>query len=261
MLPIFEQLMVRLRLKRAEADSHAQVSAKAGQLAVGGVIAQTLVHTKDGLKPIEQIEVGDLLLSRPGNLAESTVTGYKRVTKTVRYGNKEVVRFVWHQDTPDGEGALHSVFGAPSQMMWSHPHGWVPIGRMHMVGRGIPGTVPISDEPWWGCDLVLADGATGERYDVFDLFRTDHAEIAFDNDEEGSWGVGSLIDFSGATPKFLPDDVRYDYEKWGDPVNETRQRYTSTVYRLEVEDWHTYFIGEPGLWVRDASRGSVGQPL
>ena len=33
--------------------------------AVGCFVAGTLVHTKDGLKPIEQIKIGDWVLSRP----------------------------------------------------------------------------------------------------------------------------------------------------------------------------------------------------
>lgn len=218
------------------------------QAAVGCFIAGTLVHTKDGLKPIEQIQVGDWVLSRPDDLAKGTETGYKRVTKTFRFEDKEVIRFVWHQDTADGEGAFHSVFATPNHPVWSHSHGWVPMGRMHNVGRRIPGTVPINDETWWGRDLVVADGSIGQRYDVFDLFRTDRPEVAFDNDEEGSWGMGSLIDLSGVKPNFSAD-VPYDYEKWGDAVNETRQRYTATVYNLEVEDWHTYFVGEAGLWI------------
>ncbi|MBK7003105.1 MAG: hypothetical protein IPH35_25265 [Rhodoferax sp.] len=60
-----------------------------------------------------------------------------------------------------------------------------------------------------------------------------------------------LTDFSSTPPVFLEEELEYDYEKWGDPVNETRERYTTTVFNIEVEDWHTYFVGKTGLWVHN----------
>lgn len=35
-------------------------------------MAGTLVHTKEGLKPIEQLKVGDWVLSRPENPEQGT---------------------------------------------------------------------------------------------------------------------------------------------------------------------------------------------
>jgi hypothetical protein len=39
----------------------------------------------------------------------------------------------------------------------------------------------------------------------------------------------------------------------GDPLNETRERFTTTVYNIEVEDWHTHFVSELGLWVHNTN--------
>lgn len=54
----------------------------------GCFVAGTLVHTKEGLRPIEQIKVGDLVLSKPesGEGAQS----YQPVTKTFSYENREL---------------------------------------------------------------------------------------------------------------------------------------------------------------------------
>ena len=56
---------------------------------VSGFVAGTLVHTIDGLKPIEQIQVGDLVLSKPedgnGELA------YKHVVRTHTSENKTAI--------------------------------------------------------------------------------------------------------------------------------------------------------------------------
>ena len=54
----------------------------------GCFVAGTLVHTKEGLRPIEQIKVGDLVLSKPesGQGEQS----YQPVTKTFSYENREL---------------------------------------------------------------------------------------------------------------------------------------------------------------------------
>ena len=44
-----------------------------------GFVAGTLIHTQTGLKPIEQIQVGDFVLSKSENSSEQA---YKRVTQT-----------------------------------------------------------------------------------------------------------------------------------------------------------------------------------
>ena len=54
----------------------------------GCFVAGTLVHTQEGLRPIEQIKVGDLVLSKPesGEGEQS----YQPVTKTFSYENREL---------------------------------------------------------------------------------------------------------------------------------------------------------------------------
>lgn len=54
----------------------------------GCFVAGTLVHTKHGLVPIEQIKVGDWVLSKPDS-GEGEVT-YKRVVDTFEFDDKEI---------------------------------------------------------------------------------------------------------------------------------------------------------------------------
>ena len=49
--------------------------------------AGTLVHTRDGLKPIEQIQVGDYVLSKPENDGELAC---KRVLQTFHHPKKSL---------------------------------------------------------------------------------------------------------------------------------------------------------------------------
>lgn len=66
-------------------------------------VAGTLVHTKEGLKPIEQIKVGDLVLTRPEN-GEGELS-YQPVTRTFQYENREVYYVKWgvKREQPSGE--------------------------------------------------------------------------------------------------------------------------------------------------------------
>lgn len=57
------------------------------QNAVGCFVAGTLVHTRDGLRPIEQIQVGDYVLSKPED--GNGETAYKRVVNTFEFEDKE----------------------------------------------------------------------------------------------------------------------------------------------------------------------------
>lgn len=58
-----------------------------------GFVAGTLVHTKDGLKPIQEIKVGDLILSKPEMSKLENGKGepsYKPVLKTFVHQDKEI---------------------------------------------------------------------------------------------------------------------------------------------------------------------------
>jgi hypothetical protein len=219
--------------------------------AIGCFVAGTLVHTKEGLKPIEQIKVGDWVLSRPENPDDGTETGYKRVTKTFRFEDKEVVRFWWAPNAEAEWAQTESVYVTPNHPVWLNPNGWVAMGRLHLPGKLKPETIHRGDDEGLSKELVLADGSFGAMLDVIDLYRTGRPEIAFTEEEDG-W-VGHLLDFSSMPPVVVQANLEYDYKSWGDPVNETRERYTSTVYNFEVEDWHTYFVGKTGLWVHNTN--------
>lgn len=65
------------------------------QNAVGCFVAGTLVHTRDGLRPIEQIQVGDYVLSKPED--GNGETAYKRVVNTFEFADKEAWFVSWQE--------------------------------------------------------------------------------------------------------------------------------------------------------------------
>jgi hypothetical protein len=73
----------------AKSASLPTLSGKKGRRGSGCFVAGTLVHTKEGLKPIEEIQVGDYVLSR-SELDGNAELCYQPVTRTYQYDDREV---------------------------------------------------------------------------------------------------------------------------------------------------------------------------
>ncbi|WP_086932709.1 polymorphic toxin-type HINT domain-containing protein [Agarilytica rhodophyticola] len=143
----------------------------------------TLVHTQDGLKPIEDINVGDLVVSKNDITGEND---WKRVSQLfINYG-KTV--FDVTVTTDDGQ---QEVLGATHEHpFWAEGKGWVKAGEL----------------------------VAGDRVHLRD---------------------GQLASISSV---------------------KTREGQ-HTTYNFEVEDFHTYFVGERGVWVHNACVDDVGEFL
>jgi hypothetical protein len=227
----------------------------------GCFVAGTLVHTKDGLKPIEQIQVGDWVLSKPES--GEGEQAYKRVVNTFSFEDK-VVRLVeyavlrngeWHEDcvtTTNNhpfwvKGIDASRF--PSVMTWEHLQtGWTRAD--HLFGG------------------LLIELPTGETA----MVRSNHRDVLWKTKRPGIAWEGTVSTDTGGTYRvantgeFCPFDtdeltsINHDYNddetfsarrentEW-----EQKWLYTTKVYNFEVEDFHTYYVGTLGAWVHNTN--------
>lgn len=121
-----------------------------------GFVAGTLVHTKDGLKPIQEIKVGDLVLSKPVLSKPEDGTGeptYKPVLKTFVHEEKQIwmVRAQKSSEMFDKNGAVIDL-DAHDEATSSVEFLATPNYPVWVVGMNLPKDRPdviFYDQPHW----------------------------------------------------------------------------------------------------------------
>ncbi len=91
---------------------------------IGGVcfVRGTKIHTKDGLRPIEKLNVGDLVWSRNERTGEES---YKPV-ETIVVKKTDEVAFV----TITNGHSVETIGATPNHPFWVNGQGWVPAGQL-----------------------------------------------------------------------------------------------------------------------------------
>jgi len=249
-----------------------------------GFVAGTLVHTDKGLIPIDQIKVGDLVLSK-NEIGEGELA-YKPVLQTSATEN---VLVCFARFTPKALDNL-PVFKLRDQSLYAdvlvtlkHPFWIVDKGWMSTDLIKINNTVLLRNQ-----DIAYCQGGdNGIGIEV--IFKTDKLEVGFvpdfgGEDDSGRFvnlETGSHVSYGSYHPIFkklylsnkqwkeqlleqIPEDGRDGAEffgfrqgGWQDPASATwsddEGSVTTTVYNFEVADTHNYFVTKQGILVHDAS--------
>lgn len=191
-----------------------------------------MVWTDNGLLPIEQIKVGDLVLSQPEAKGELV---YKRVVKTFEFADKEI----WHvyYDGPSTETS-HRIFATANHPIWIKGAGWKRVDALRL-----------------GDVIELHDGNDAYVAMVGPVYETRRGNIGFVRWNQEGEEIGSLVDFS---EDFKEDDggknvlggsVGYSLGECGDGY----VIFKRNVFNIEVEDFRTYYVGQYGVWVHNTN--------
>jgi intein/homing endonuclease len=228
--------------------------------------AGTLVHTKEGLKPIETIKAGDWVLSRPEE--NSGENAYKRVIRTTCHENQAV----WRVNVFDEKREAYNAF------IVTPNHPFYVDGPYSTDYRHYD---PVENLGWRRADsivdndgLLLMDGSRTtvglEYHGLAPIWKTDQEGIgwiyAWDRKAQDSDGRkidlrNGKIEEENRRKYPCPTDLGYHENgnvisvgglmEGYDPEAVAQWAYLCTVYNLEVEDYHTYFVGEMGVWVHN----------
>jgi len=254
-----------------------------------GFVAGTLVHTRQGLRPIEQIKVGDYVLSKPES-GEGEVA-YKRVARTVKRENCETWFVSWYDANLHEEAAAKQI----TQQQYLDAHGnsfvittpdhpfWIVESDKDVLFYASSRIQDAyADRPWpcreWvradllapGMKLMLHDGCIVKISQSIPAYQTDKTNQIWNPYgalEPGTTGIFIGLENNRVLPEVpIEGDRAMKDEFWthvnlnpnnacyeGDPPGTDRNSwYRTTVYNVEVESYHTYFVDTLGVWVHAA---------
>lgn len=217
--------------------------------------AGTLVHTKEGLVPIEKIKVGDWVLSK--HESGQGEREYKRVTQTFVHDEQEVMGVPFGDQLPDGTWWGDVLLATLNHPFWTESKGWVEA-RTFLDSKSRRSKLEILS-PVAAAAYTYAGGkayVTDESLQVW--FPTAYGPSA-------TKGSGDLIDLRtanyvwGDKPGDLLDRVSGTWCSFRsnrgitEDVPTRKYVFRCKVYNLEVEDYHTYYVGQHGVWVHEKS--------
>lgn len=235
-------------------------------------IAGTPIWTDRGPVPIEQIKVGDLVLSKCEHTGEQA---YKRVTRTFKREKQIVYPLSYAVEAEDGKRYCEMIFCTKEHPFWERDDGWMTCDellnskfsptyeKMHPIGetkdgkeatigvKGLHITYPVIAQIGPAdrglVHIGYGDGEPMFTEYIFDGKRCDgHFDpIAWKYDPENIFRTVHGATIYDANFTLLEEHIP-DY-----PLNE-EQPMRLDVYNIEVEDFHTYYVGNLGLWAHNA---------
>lgn len=248
-------------------------------MTISGFVAGTLVHTDKGLVPIEQLKIGNRVLSKHEN--GDGEQAYNRVINTFKSAEKlPIVRvsFLGHK-VDERSGEMH-LFCTDNHPFW-------------VIGKGWQLASQLIDSDSGGSDLLIdLNGKPAIVRDFMCFLRTTSVPNIALSANSNEWkehdGFSMMIDFRNNNPLLIggggslfsgisdsrswhPDeDIHYlpkndtdaETQFYYQALNEDFRRaddalfnnlYRATVYNIEVEDSHTYYVGKAGVLTHDAS--------
>jgi hypothetical protein len=183
----------------------------------------TLVHTHQGLVPIQNIRVGMQVLAQP---EQGGPRAWRSVVNTVAHLDQQVYAV---QVNVPGAQVLTTLITTANHPFWVQGHDWVAAESLE------PGHV-----------LQLQDGSSAIVHGAGLVRRTQHAHIGFAADDRV--GLGLVLDLSDGQIQPASDALalRLPELTLGEPC-------LSPVYNFEVDEFHTYYVGEVGVWVHNTN--------
>jgi hypothetical protein len=229
-------------------------------MTVSGFVAGTLVHTDKGLVPIEQLKVGDMVLSK--HESGEGEQAYKRVVKTFKSETKQPIWRIKCTGGTEQNGDIFyclffSTIDNPFYVFRYDEWLWIALIDLDCDKFDTYNNIEIhtfeSVEMFAFLDNIHLAWSPNynsvEQYpEVFVDFKNHHQIYSVESYYDG-WCSYDLpyenVIFVKSEKDMLIGDYKATINKMvGDP-------FYDDVYNIEVEDFHTYYVGKAGILSHD----------
>jgi len=229
-----------------------------------GFVAGTRITTDKGIVPIEQIKVGARVLSKP-EFGDGE-PAFKPVVRTITHKNKELWQLTYVEIKSDTDlsrltlsklkqmarkDKFTTIKATPNHPFWVEGIGWTRLDHLEY------GQIIHSKKNGLLCMI----------FEVSPVFSTSVDNVVAQS------SIRNILDDNKKGQEI--DDVDYyNFPKYGDdgyikeflggedapsplivegcePIEVLQEVYTTSVYNLEVEDFHTYYVWD--LWVHNTN--------
>jgi Protein of unknown function (DUF1557). len=234
---------------------------------IQGFPAGTRVHTDKGLVPIQEIKVGDMVLSKPEN-GEGELC-YKPVIRTVSYDNKEIWELTYFEIKASTDvsklykgkllqlsrkGKMFSNMATPNHPFWVKGLGWTHLDELKN------GQIIETHDPEIFVLVFMVNPL--RKTTMTNVAGSYHPSNVFDADKKGidieDVEYFSLYEFgdlgaSGMVGENSPSPHIVNNQE----VHVLTEVFSQKVHNFEVGDFHTYFVTKRGLWVHNTNCANV----
>lgn len=228
-----------------------------------GFLAGTLIHTDQGLVPIEQLKVNDRVLS----MSSSGITekNYKRIVRIFKSEQKQPIM-----------SSVSDIYCTDDTAFWTENHNWISAKVLdintHKVYELSVDHAGYYDYPKY---VTNGKGYWRDLYQIGGLYllptSIEGIAVCLETNDYNiqSENQASLMDFRNGQQKDICFDNGFSdlYELSPDLYNEVAkdiyrrilfdallgegvdEPFSDYVYNIEVEDCHPYFVGKAGYRV------------
>lgn len=213
-----------------------------------GFVSGTLVHTISGLKPIQALKVGDIVLSRSEH-GETIRQPIQHIKKTAQ----AIFRCTLLEEQTEQNYTVHYLFSAGEQQIYGDSD-WVSVARSDNAIRSAY-NLSQQDLNLWRPKPVFA--ASNRKQQTFGLnaatFRAD-SQLNGKDDEFIHISPNGLI-------YHQPDEANFNFAPATAPLHSKSVNWNSInkktlvlpVYQLCLADADNYFVGDEGILARSQS--------
>ncbi|NNP77070.1 hypothetical protein A7P54_11645 [Acinetobacter sp. Ac_3412] len=223
--------------------------------------AGTRIITEQGLVPIQDIKVGDMVLSKPES-GEGELC-YKPVIRTASYEDTEIWELTYFQIKADTDisklnkskllqlskkGQMSTILATPNHPFWVNGLGWTQLDELQsgqiLQTRDIDIVILVfSVQPRYKTDKPFIAASYSPR-NIFDAdkkgFDIDNVDYYFFLEQHPDGHRKYIGNGDNPSPLILKEH---------DPIYVLNEAFSTTAFHLEIADYHTYFIFNDGLWV------------